>query len=108
MHPKPFSQAIMDALLLPHYITPKFVLMGVKDPENHLTAFNAEMIIFGETYTIHRKMFVGTFKGTMLQWFSGLLDGHIISFDQFSELFKELFSINQAKPLILYGLFSVK
>jgi len=38
--PKPFSQAIMDALVPPHYITPKIVFTGVKDLESHLTTFN--------------------------------------------------------------------
>jgi len=41
-NPKPFSQAIMDELVPPHYITPKIAsFIGVKDPENHLTTFNA-------------------------------------------------------------------
>ena len=53
-------------------------------------------------------MFMGRFPGTTLQWFSGLPDGHITSFDQFSELFREQFSINPGKPPILYDLFSVK
>jgi len=38
----------------------------------------------------------------------GFLDGHIISFDQFSKLFREQFFVNQANPLILYELFNVK
>jgi len=46
------------------------------------------MIISRGTDVIHCKMFMGTLTGTTLQWFVGLLDGHITSFDQFSELFK--------------------
>ena len=38
------------------------------------------------------------FMGTTLQWFSGFPDGHISSFDQFSELFREQFIVNQAQP----------
>jgi len=95
----------MDA---PHYITPKIVFTGVEDPENHLTTFNAQMIIYGGANAVHCKMFMGTFTGTTLQWFSGLPDRHIISFDQFFELFRERFFVNQAKPLISYDLFSVK
>ena len=66
------------------------------------------MIIYGGANAVHCKMFMGTFTGTTLQWFSGLPDRHIISFDQFFELFRERFFVNQAKPLISYDLFSVK
>jgi len=38
----------MDEPLPPHYITPKIAFfLGVEDPENHLTKFMAQMIIFG-------------------------------------------------------------
>ena len=76
--PKPFSQAIMNALVPPHYITPKIVFTGVEDPENHFMVFNAQMIISGGTYAIHCKIFMGTFTGTTLLWFSGLPDNHIV------------------------------
>ena len=46
--PKPFSQAIMDALVPTNYIMPKIVFTRLEDPENHLTMFNAQMIISGE------------------------------------------------------------
>jgi len=52
---------------VPHYIMLNIVFTGVKDPENHLTVFNAQMIIFGRTDVIHCKMFMGTFTGTTLQ-----------------------------------------
>jgi len=57
----------MDVLVLPRNITPKHVFTVVEDPENHLTLFNAQMIISGGTYAIHCKMFMGTFIGTTLQ-----------------------------------------
>jgi len=68
----------MDVIIPANYITLKIVFMGVEDPKSHLMAFNAQMIISGGTKAIHCKMFMGTFTGTTLQWFSGLLDGHII------------------------------
>ena len=45
-------------------------------------------------------MFMGTFTGTTLQWFSGIPDGQITSFPRFS--------INKVKPPRLYELFSVR
>ena len=87
--PKPFSQVFMHALIPANYITSKIVFTGVEHPESHLTTFNAQMIISGGTDAIHCKMFMGTLTDTTLQWFSGLPDGHITSFDQFSKLFSD-------------------
>jgi len=75
---KPFSQQIMDEPVPPYYITPKIALFsGVEDPENHLTTFKAQIIISGGSDAIRCKMLMGTFTGIALQWFSGILDGHI-------------------------------
>jgi len=56
----------MDAIIPVNYITPKIIFMGVDDPETHLVAFNAQMIISKGTNAIHCKMFIGTFTGTTL------------------------------------------
>ena len=71
---------------------------GVEDPENHLKAFRAQMIIFVDSDALRCKMFMGVFTGTNLQWFSGILDGHITSFPQFSRMLKEQFSTNKVNP----------
>ena len=43
---EPFSQAIIDELVPPHYITPKIAsFTGREDSGNHLTAFNAQMAV---------------------------------------------------------------
>jgi len=43
-------------------------------------------------------MLMGTFTGTNLHWLSGILDGHITPFQQFSIIFKERFSANKFDP----------
>jgi len=107
--PKPFSQQIMDELVPPLYITPKITLFtGVEDPENHLKALRAQMILFGGCEVIWCKMFMSTFTGTTLQWFSRILDGHITSFPEFSRMFKEQFSTNKVNSLQLCDLFNVR
>ena len=98
----------MDVVILANYITPKITFTGIEDPESHLTTFNAQMIISGGTDTIHCKMFIGTLTCTTLQLFVGLSDGHITSFDQFFELFREQFIIKQARPPVPFDLFGVK
>jgi len=80
----------------------------VEDPESHLTAFNAQMITSGGSDVVRCKMLMGTFTGTTIQWFSGLPDGHISSFGQFSNLFREQFHANWVKPPVLYDLFNVR
>jgi len=106
--PRPFSQEIMDVVIPISFITPKIVFTGAEDPKAHLTTFNAQMMISGGMDVMHCKMFMGTFTGMVLQWFVGLLNSHITSFDQFSGLFKEEFIVNQAQPLVPFDLFGVK
>jgi len=84
----------MHVVIPANFITPKIVFTGVEDPEIHLTTFNSQIMISGGTNAMHCKMFMGTFSGTTLQWFVDLPDGHITSFDHFSELFREQFIIN--------------
>ena len=105
--PRPFSQAIMDTIILTNFMIPKIVFTGVEDPEIHLTTFNAQMMISGGTNVMHCKMFMGTFIGTTLQWFVGLLDSHITSFDKFSGFFREQFIVNQAQPPVSFNLFGI-
>ena len=92
-----------------HYITPKIAsFTRIKDLENYLSTFNAQIIVSGGKNVIRYKMFMSTFTGTTLEWFSGLPDGHITFFAQFSRLFREQFSVNQVKPPKLYDLFNVR
>jgi len=60
----------MNELVSAHYVAPKITLTGVEDPESHLTAFNAQMIISGGSDVVRCKMFMGTFTGTTIQWFN--------------------------------------
>jgi len=82
-----------------HYSTPKIALFsGVEDPESHLKAFRAQMIIFAGSDAIRCKMLMRTFTGTTLQLFSGIPDGNITSFPQFSRMCNEQFSANKVNP----------
>jgi len=99
----------MDEPVSVHYITLKIAFFtGIEDPENHLTTFNDQMILSGGTDGIQYKMFMGTFIGTSLQWFSGILDGLITSFSQFSTMFREKFSANKVNRTRTYDLINVR
>jgi len=79
----------MDEPVPPHYIAPKIAFFSsVEDPESHLKVLKAQMIISREFDAIRCKMLMGTFTRKILQWFSGIPDGHITSFPQFSRMFK--------------------
>jgi len=98
----------MNVVILASFITPKIVFTGAEDLEAHLTTFNAQMMILGGTNVMHCKMFMGTLTGTTLQWFVGLPDDHITSFDQFSGWFREQFIVNQGQSSVPFDLFGVK
>jgi len=91
-----------------HYVAPKIAFTRVEDPKSHLIAFNADMIISGGSDVMRCKMFMGTFTGMTIQWFSGLPNGHISYFYQFTKLFREQFHANWVKPLVMYDLFNVR
>ncbi|XP_068477239.1 uncharacterized protein [Phaseolus vulgaris] len=79
--PMPFSQSIMEAVIPHTFVGPKVTFTGMEDPEAHLTAFHTLMI---------------------------LPDGHVSSFAQLSQLFREQYIANRAPPLVSYDLFDVK
>jgi len=76
-----FSQAIMNVVIPTNCMTPIITFTGTEDLEAHLMAFHTQMMISGEMDAMQCKLFMGTFAGTTLDWFIGLLDGHITSFD---------------------------
>jgi len=96
--PLPFSQEIMNVVIPTNFMTPKVTFRGIEDPKAHIMTFHTQMTILGGTDAIHCKLFMGTFSGTTLDWFMSLRNGHIISFDQFSTLFREQFIVNRAPP----------
>jgi len=106
--PRPFSQAIMDTVVPASFMVPKIAFTGVEDPEAHITAFHTQMMISGRTNAMHCKLFMRTFSGITLDSFISLPNGHITSFYQFSNLFREQFIVNQIPPPISFDLFDVK
>ena len=60
--PQSFSRKIMEEPISPHFLTPKITLFtGMEDPDSHLKAFRAQMIISSGSDAIQCKMFMGTF-----------------------------------------------
>jgi len=64
--PMPFSQAIMDTVILATFMGLKVTFTGVEDPEAHIIAFHTQMMLSGGSDTMHYKLFMSTLSGTAL------------------------------------------
>ena len=105
---RPFSQQIMDAMIPAMFVGPKATVIGVEDPEAHLTAFHTQMMLVGGSNAVCCKLFMSTLAGTALYWFISIPDGHVTSFTQLSKLFREQYIANWSPPPISYDLFNVR
>jgi len=93
----------------PNTITgPKVTFTGMEDPEAHLTAFHAQMMLVGGSDVVRCKPFMSTLTGMAMDWFISLPEGHITSFAQLSQLFREQYLANKAPQPVSYDLFDVK
>ena len=104
----PFSQEILDAVIPNTFAGPKVIFTGMEDPEAHLTAFHTQMVLVGDSDAARCKLFMSTLTGMAMDWFINLPNGHITSFRQLSQLFREQYLANKAPPPVSYDLFDVK
>ena len=102
------SQSIMEAVIPHTFVGPKVTFMGMEDPEAHLTAFHTQMMLVGGSDAVRCKLLMSTLTGMAMDWFISLPDGHITSFAQLSQLFREQYIANPAPPPVSYDLFDVK
>ena len=100
----PFSQT-----RIPNTFTgPKVTFTGMEDPEAHLSVFHTQMMLVLGSDVVRCKLFMSTLIGMAMDWFISLLEGHITSFAQLSQLFREQYLANRAPPPVLYNLFDLK
>jgi len=104
----PFSQPILETVIPNTFGGPKVTFTGMEDPEAHLTAFHKQMMLVGGSDAVKCKLFMRTLTGMAMDWFISLPDGHITSFAQLSQLFREQYLANRAPPPVSYDLFDVK
>ncbi|XP_068466378.1 uncharacterized protein [Phaseolus vulgaris] len=100
----PFSQEILDAVIPNTFAGPKVIFTGMEDPEAHLTA----LVLVSSSDAARCKLFMSTLTGMAMDWFISLPNGHINSFQQLSQLFREQYLANRAPPPVSYDLFDVK
>lgn len=92
---QPFSEDIL-AVTVPHdFRVPVMESYdGTGDPNEHLAAFDLQMIISNGSDAQKCKIFGGTLKGTALAWFTALPMRSIQSFDDLSTTFLAQFAAN--------------
>jgi len=95
-------------VILNTFAGPKVIFTGMEDPEAHLTAFHTQMVLVGGSDAARCKLFMSTFTGMAMDWFISLRNGHITSFRQLSQLFREQYLANKAPSQVSYDLFDVK
>jgi len=104
----PFSQAILETEIANTFTGPKVTFTGMEDLEAHLTAIHTQMMLVGGSDAVKCKLFMSTLIGMALDWFISLPEGHITSFAQLSQLFREQYLANSAPTPVSYDLFDVK
>jgi len=104
----PFSQEILDAVIPNTFAGPKVIFTGMEDPEAHLTAIHTQIVLVGGSDNARCKLFMSTLMGMAMDWFISLPNGHITSFRQLSQLFREQYLANKAPLPVSYYLFDVK
>ena len=65
-------------------------------------------MLVGGSDAVRCKLFMSTLIGMAMDWFISLPDGHITSFAQLSQLFREQYIANRAPLPVSYDLFDVK
>ena len=104
----PFSQEILDAVIPNTFAGPKAIFTGMEDPEAHLMVFHTQIVLVDGSDAARCNLFMSTLTGMAMDWFISLPNGHITSFQQLSQLFREQYLANRAPPPVSYDLFDVK
>ncbi|XP_016168679.1 uncharacterized protein LOC107611242 [Arachis ipaensis] len=79
---------------------------GTKDPQEHITAFEARMNLEGVDNTVRCRAFPMTLAGPAIQWFNALPQGSITAFTDIFQCFLARFTTHIAKakhPINLLG-----
>ncbi|XP_025702529.1 uncharacterized protein [Arachis hypogaea] len=103
----PFTERILKAKLPKGFDKPTDMKYdGTKDPQEHLTAFEARMNLEGAADAVQCRAFPVTLAGPAIKWFNTLPNGSIAGFHDITRKFMAQFTtrITKAKhPISLQG-----
>ncbi|KAL0327981.1 UNVERIFIED_CONTAM: hypothetical protein Scaly_2230700 [Sesamum calycinum] len=81
---------------------------GTKDPQEHVSAFELVMNLYGHTDPINAKLFVTTLSGNSQEWFTSLPSGTIESYSQLIQNFTFHFASKKKKRRATTYLFTIR
>ncbi|XP_057444346.1 uncharacterized protein LOC130736544 [Lotus japonicus] len=81
---------------------------GKTDTKDHLLYFNTKMVISSASDAVKCRMFLSTFKGTAMAWFTTLSQGSITNFRDFSSKFLVQLSASKIKQVTIDDLYNVR
>ncbi|XP_016178009.1 uncharacterized protein LOC107620347 [Arachis ipaensis] len=103
----PFHPSILKVRLPRNFDKPTDMMYdGTKDPQEHITAFEARMNLEGVGDTVRCRAFHVTLAGLAIRWFNALPQGSITVFVDISQSFLARFTTRIAKakhPINLLG-----
>ncbi|RYR18888.1 hypothetical protein Ahy_B03g063500 [Arachis hypogaea] len=103
----PFTERILRAKLPKGFDKPTDMKYdGTKDPQEHLTAFEARMNLEGAADAVRCRAFPVTLAGPAIKWFNALPNGSIAGFHDITRKFMAQFTTRIAKakhPISLLG-----
>ncbi|XP_057760842.1 uncharacterized protein LOC130981255 [Arachis stenosperma] len=103
----PFYRSILKVRLPRHFDKPTDMRYdGTQDPQEHLTAFEAQMNLEGVEDEVRCRAFPVTLAGPAIRWFNSLPQGSIAAFSHISRAFLAQFTSRIAKakhPINLLG-----
>ncbi|XP_057418477.1 uncharacterized protein LOC130712675 [Lotus japonicus] len=106
---EPFSAAVREVAIPDNM---KNIVLetysGKEDPKEHLLYFNTKMVISAASDAVKYRMFLATFKGTTMTWFTTLPRGSITNFRDFLSKFLVQFSASKTKQVTIEDLYNVR
>ncbi|XP_057740502.1 uncharacterized protein LOC130957672 [Arachis stenosperma] len=99
----PFHRSILEVRLPRHFDKPIDMRYdGTQDPQEHLTAFEAQMNLEGVGDEVRCRAFLVTLAGPAIRWFNSLPQGSVAAFSDISRAFLAQFTtrITKAKHSI--------
>ncbi|KAL2234291.1 UNVERIFIED_CONTAM: Retrovirus-related Pol polyprotein from transposon [Sesamum indicum] len=105
----PFCNHILTETVAPNFRMPDLPKYdGMKDPTEHLAAFDMVMNLYGQSGPINAKLFVTTLTGKAQEWFTNLPPGSVESLEQLIQKFSFHFASKRKQKWSATHLFTIR
>ncbi|KAL2249836.1 UNVERIFIED_CONTAM: hypothetical protein Sindi_2457300 [Sesamum indicum] len=105
----PFTNEMLSEVVGPNFRLPDLPRYdGTKDPREHITTFGVVMNLYRQTDSINARLFVTTLTGKAQEWFTGLPNGTVGSYEQLLHRFAYHFASKQKPKRSAIHLFAIR